>query len=69
MEEKKRISIDATKAQHFFWKMSATKENISLKEYIIRCLPKVDLSDEKFEDNVKFILQEYGDVLESLSDK
>ena len=72
-----RLTIDFPVDQHTYIKMLATKEGISLRQFVIEHLPSLDetkkhrkdLANDQFDELLKDLLVEKADVLKRLSKK
>ena len=72
MKKTVRLTIDFPIEQHFYLKMLAMKENISLKEFVTRHLPSPVMDQNKSrEENFNALMSElmtnYSGMLKNLS--
>ena len=72
MKNTVRLTIDFPLEQHFYLKMLALKENISLKEFVTRHLPAPVIDQNKSrEDNFNSLMNElmsdYSNMLKNLA--
>ena len=76
-QETVRLTIDFPADQHTYIKMLATKEGVSLRQFVIEHLPNLetgkkkqkDLAEDEFSELLKELLVEKADVLKRLSKK
>ena len=72
-----RLTIDFPADQHTYIKMLATKEGVSLRQFVIEHLPALDnhkkkhknIEKDEFDDLLKELLVKKADVLKRLSKK
>lgn len=72
-----RLTIDFPKDQHTYIKMLATKEGISLRQFVIEHLPSLEkgktkhkeIENDEFDELLKELLVKKADVLKRLSKK
>ncbi len=76
-QETVRLTIDFPVNQHTYIKMLAAKEGVSLRQFVIEHLPNLeknkkkakDIEKDEFNELLKELLIEKGDVLKRLSKK
>ncbi len=73
-----RLTIDFPASQHTYIKMLAAKEGVTLRQFVIEHLPKLeakgkkkhkDASDEEFDELLREFLVEKAPMLKRLSKK
>lgn len=72
MKKTVRLTIDFPVEQHFYLKMLALKENISLKEFVTRHLPSPPIDqnksrEENFNSLMSELMSDYSGMLRNLS--